>query len=235
MWPGYVQGLEEAGAVPLILPLTTSETIMKEIADSLDAFLFSGGPDVNPKMYGHEKSPHCGEISEPRDLTEAYIFREAVLNQNKPALGICRGFQLINVLLGGTLYQDLPSELSSPIHHSIKDPPYGAHSVRILRESPLYKLMGRGHMEVNSFHHQGIKEIAKGLEIMAYAEDGLIEAVYMPDRFFVWAVQWHPEKNLGPQNFSLEGRDPKVFSKDEPSSRIFECFVENVKKSMGSK
>jgi len=217
MLPGYMQGLEEAGAVPVILPLTVSETVLKQTAELFDGFLFTGGHDVNPKLYGQEKIVHCGEIYEERDQMEAYLFREAVLNQNKPALGICRGIQLFNVLLGGSLYQDIPTEFSNSINH-VKGPPYDvpAHTVRILSESPLYELIGKERIEVNSYHHQGIHRIAEGLEIMALADDGLAEAVYMPDHFYVWAVQWHPE-------FSL---------KDEISKKIFASFVRKAVKHL---
>jgi len=217
MLPGYMQGLEEVGAVPVILNLTISETVLKQTVCSVDGFLFTGGHDVNPKLYGQERTDYCGEICEIRDQMEAYIFREAVLNQNKPALGICRGIQLFNVLLGGTLYQDIPSELPSAAKHT-KGPPYDvpAHSVRLLPESPLRKLIGKENIEVNSYHHQGINKLAKGLEVMALADDSLVEAVYMPDRSYVWAVQWHPE-------FSL---------KDEISKKIFSSFAESAGKSI---
>ena len=217
MLPGYMQGLEEAGAVPVILNLTVSETVLKQIAHMFDGFLFTGGHDVNPELYGQEKTNHCEEICDMRDRMEAYIFREAVLNQNKPALGICRGIQLFNVLLGGSLYQNIPTELPGAINH-IKGPPYDvpAHNVRLIPESPLHKLTGKECLEVNSYHHQGINRIAKGLEIMALADDGLAEAVYMPARYYVWAVQWHPE-------FSL---------KDEISKKIFSSFVGSIEKLM---
>ena len=215
MLPGYMQGLEEAGAVPVILNLTISEAVLKQAACSFDGFLFTGGHDVNPKLYGQENTGSCEEICEIRDQMETYIFREAVLNQKKSALGICRGIQLFNVLLGGSLYQDIPTELPGAIKHT-KGPPYDvpAHNVRLLSESPLHKLTGKEYLEVNSYHHQGINKLAKGLEIMALADDGLVEAVYMPDHAYVWAVQWHPE-------FSL---------KDEISKKIFSSFVESIKK-----
>jgi len=214
MLPGYMQGLEEAGAVPVVLHLTVSETVLKHTAYYFDGFLFTGGHDVNPRLYGQENS-RCEEICEIRDQMETYIFREAVLNQNKPALGICRGIQLFNVLLGGNLYQDIPTEFSGTINHT-KGPPYDvpAHNVRLLPNSPLFKLIGKEYIKVNSYHHQGINRIAKGLEIMAMADDGLVEAVYMPDHSYVWAVQWHPE-------FSLN---------DEISRKIFSSFVKSVEK-----
>jgi len=216
MLPGYMQGLEDAGAVPVILPLTESKNVLKQTADKFDGFLFTGGHDVNPKLYGQEKNVHCEELCEVRDKMEAYIFREAVLNQNKPALGICRGIQLFNVLLGGSLYQDIPTEFPSAVTH-VKGPPYDvpAHTVRIAAKSPLRELLGKEQIEVNSYHHQGIKRIADGLEVMAKTDDGLVEAVYMPNRFYVWAVQWHPE----------------FWLKDETSKKLFASFVENTAKN----
>jgi putative glutamine amidotransferase len=210
MLPGYMRGIEEAGAVPLILPLTDSEAALKRAVDLVDGFLFTGGQDVNPDVYGDPKSARCGEICGTRDRMEAFVFREGVLNLGKPALGICRGIQFINAALGGSLYQDIPAELPSAITHSMK-PPYDApaHAVRLLPESPLSKLTGKERLEVNSSHHQGIKRLANGLEAMAWADDGLVEAVYMPDRPYVWAVQWHPEMSLG----------------DEDSRKIFAAFA----------
>ena len=210
MLPGYMNGIEDAGAVPVILPLTVSETVLKKAADCFDGFLFTGGHDVDPKLYGEAKTDHCGAVCETRDQMETYLFREAVLNQNKPALGICRGIQLFNALLGGSLYQDLPAELPNSVGHA-KGPPYDvpAHTVRLLPESPFCKLAGKDRLEVNSYHHQGINRIAEGLEIMAMADDGLVEAVYLPDRSYVWAVQWHPE-------FSPN---------DESSKKLFASFV----------
>ena len=210
MLPGYMRGLEEAGAAPVILHLTVSETTLKKTAGLCDGFLFTGGHDVNPALYRQEKTDRCGEVCETRDQMEAYIFHEAVVKHNKPALGICRGIQIFNAFLGGTLYQDIPAELPGAVTH-VKGPPYDvpAHSVRILAQSPLYRLMGKERIEVNSYHHQGIRKIAEGLEIMALADDGLAEAVYMPDHPYVWAVQWHPE-------FSLN---------DECSKKIFASFI----------
>jgi len=215
MDPAYPHALEEAGAVPVILSLTDSETVLKQFANTFDGFLFAGGPDMHPNYYGQEKADYCGEICEMRDKLEAYMFREAVINQNKPALGICRGIQVINIMLGGSLYQDIPTQLPGTIKHSY-GPPYDTpiHNVSIVPESPLFKLVGKECLGVNSCHHQGISTLAKGLEVMAKSDDGLIEAVYMPNHPFVWAVQWHPECSI----------------KEEISKKIFSLFVEGVKK-----
>jgi len=217
MSPNYTRALEEAGAVPVILDLTSSETVLKRFARSFDGFLFPGGPDMHPNYYGQEVADYCGEINEMRDKMEAYMFREAVINQNKPALGICRGIQVFNIMLGGDLYQDIPTQLPSTIKHR-QEPPYDVpvHHVRLIPESPLCKLAGKEHLETNSIHHQGINRIAKGLEVMALSDDGLVEAVYMPDRPFLWGLQWHPECSI----------------KEEISKKIFSAFVRSVEKSL---
>jgi putative glutamine amidotransferase len=219
MLPGYMKGLEDAGAATVILPLTVSKNVLKQTAALCDGFLFTGGHDVDPKLYNQKKSDLCDEICETRDQMEEYLFHEIVLKYNKPAFGICRGIQLFNVLLGGSLYQDISelhsvTELSSSVTH-VNGPPYDvpAHKVNLVERSPLHKLIGKDHIEVNSYHHQGVNRLAQGLEVMATAEDGLVEAVYMPQRSFVWAVQWHPEFWLG----------------DEVSKKLFACFVEKAK------
>ena len=136
---------------------------------------------------------------------------EIRLRADKPVLGICRGIQFINAALGGTLYQDLPSQRPSAVTHCQK-PPYDrpAHGVAICPGSALYDLIGKASIAVNSYHHQAVKEPASGLEVMAVAEDGIIEAVRLEGKRFVWAVQWHPE-------FS--------YLTDEDSRRIFRAFV----------
>ena len=128
-----------------------------------------------------------------------------------PVLGICRGIQLINALMGGTLYQDLPTEYSSQTEHH-QSPPYDVpcHEVRIVEGSPLFLLLGKSTIGVNSYHHQAVKRLAEGLSPMAYSEDGLVEAVQAQGKRFIWAVQWHPE-------FS--------YMKDADSRKIFREFV----------
>lgn len=213
MLPGYMKGVEEAGGIPVMLPLTTDIPDIEVLAESFDGFLFTGGHDVDPILYGEKKDDRCGEICTERDELERVLFELAV-KLDKPAFGICRGLQLFNVLLGGTLYQDIPSQRpeESEISHKQK-PPYAkpAHPVRVLKESGLFRLLGKETLQVNSYHHQGIKGLAPSLEAAAVSESGLIEAVIMPDKRFVWAVQWHPE-------FSL--------SEDPDSKVLFRSFVE---------
>jgi putative glutamine amidotransferase len=194
-----------------MLPLTADEAALRRITGLCAGFLFTGGQDVHPGLYGADISPLCGEICETRDAMEKALFSLAVLEQNKPALGICRGIQIFNVLLGGTLYQDIPSQLpESALVHRQKPPcDRPCHQVSIEPEGPLHDLLGLDSLAVNSSHHQGIAGLSPKLTPMARAEDGLVEAVYMKNKAFVWAVQWHPE----------------MLVPEESSGKIFGAFV----------
>ncbi|MCL2197401.1 MAG: gamma-glutamyl-gamma-aminobutyrate hydrolase family protein [Defluviitaleaceae bacterium] len=210
MLPGYLEGIIQAGGLPMILPLVEDGVLLEQICKTADGFLFTGGQDVFPGRYGEEKIPACEEVCVVRDVMEDYIFSRAVLEMNKPAFGICRGLQFFNVALGGTLYQDLPSQFkcSSPsVHQQAYSLP--AHNILPEKGSPLRTLFEKDSLAVNSAHHQGILQLSDKLACMAKADDGLIEAVYMPDKKFVWAVQWHPECSLH----------------DENSRKLFNSFV----------
>ena len=211
MLPGYAQGLEDAGASPVILPLTADEETLVRYAQTFDGFLFPGGHDLNPALYGQSPTEKCGLFIPQRDEMEKRLFPLA-LETGKPLMGICRGIQLFNVMLGGDLYQDIPTECPSEVEHH-ETPPYDkvAHQVAIREGTPLYSAVGVTQMGVNSYHHQGVKTLGKGLEVAATAPDGMVEAVYLPDHRFALAVQWHPE-----------------FSRlsDENSRKIFSAFVE---------
>ncbi|MDO5399261.1 MAG: gamma-glutamyl-gamma-aminobutyrate hydrolase family protein [bacterium] len=191
--PGYMQGIIEAGGTPVMLPLTDDINIIRQMADKCSGFLFTGGQDVSPLLYGETPIPQCGECSTERDKMEKSLLERAI-ELNKPILGICRGIQLINAVLGGTLYQDLPSQINSPLEHHQK-PPYDKpiHDVTIIENTPLHHLLRKEVLAVNSYHHQSVKDLSDKLLPMAKADDGIIEAVYMPDKKFVWGVQWHPE------------------------------------------
>jgi putative glutamine amidotransferase len=178
-----------------MLPLTTDGDAVLQLAGICAGFLFTGGQDVFPGLYGADVSPLCGPISKDRDAMERALFSAAALKQNKPAFGICRGIQVFNVLLGGTLYQDIPAQLKQSAVTHQQQPPYDkpAHQVGIEPGSPLRELLKTDTLAVNSSHHQGIAELSPELIPMARAEDGLIEAVCLKGKPFVWAVQWHPE------------------------------------------
>ena len=211
MLPGYFDSIIQAGGIPVMLPLTTDELDLEHLVQKCNGFLFTGGHDVSPEIYNEK--PIEGKVSSfrDRDDMELYILNRAI-SLDKPVLGICRGIQFINAALGGTLYQDLPTQHPSDIEHHQK-PPYDipVHTVDFESGSPLYNLLGIEKLAVNSYHHQAVKNVAPKLKVMATAPDGLVEAVYMPEHRFLWAVQWHPE-------FS--------FKTDESSRKIFKAFVD---------
>lgn len=212
MLPGYMQGIMEAGGLPVMLPLTEDREGIRQLARYCGGFLFTGGQDVSPELYGEEKIPQCGECCPERDRMESILLEEA-LRADKPILGICRGIQFINAALGGTLYQDIPFQVNTKTEHHQR-PPYDVpvHEVCVKEGTALYDLLGVQKIKVNSYHHQAVKDLSPRLKAMAVSEDGLIEGAYMPDRKFVWAVQWHPE-------FS--------WRTDENSRKIFRAFVES--------
>ncbi|HPI99299.1 MAG TPA: gamma-glutamyl-gamma-aminobutyrate hydrolase family protein [Enterococcus sp.] len=193
MLPNYLELIEKNGGIPLILPLTNNRETLDYFLQTCDGFLFTGGQDVVPTLYGEVTQETCGESCVLRDEMETYCLQQAIA-LDKPILGICRGLQLLNVALGGTLYQDLPTESSSSCQHQMTAP-YNRvqHKVTIFPDSLLFTILGKTQVGVNSYHHQGIKRLSPQLKIAATASDGLIEAVYMSNKRFVLAVQWHPE------------------------------------------
>ncbi len=210
MLPGYLEGLQEAGATPVILSLTEDREEIEHLVDICDGILLTGGHDVDPSVYGEEALNGTVLCCKARDNMERLVLEDA-MQKDKPILGICRGIQLINALLGGTLYQDLPTQHPSDIDHH-QTPPYDVpvHDVFIKKDSPLYDCLGSDRISVNSYHHQAVKDVAPCLEVMAESEDGIVEALYKPFYRFLWAVQWHPE-------FS--------YKKDDNSRKIFKAFV----------
>ena len=210
MLPGYMDGVAAAGGLPVMLPLDGDDGDLDRLCGLCDGFLLTGGHDVSPEFYGQQRLPACGATSPERDAMEAGVLRRAMA-LDKPVLGICRGIQFINAALGGTLYQDLPSQHPSDTVHR-QPPPYErpVHNVAVRADTPLHRCLGVSALPVNSLHHQAVKDLAPGLEPMAAAPDGVIEALYRPGSRFLWAVQWHPE-------FS--------FRAEEASRKIFRAFV----------
>lgn len=193
MLPDYLDGLRAAGALPVVFPLEADEADICQLYNLCDGLLFTGGHDVDPALYGQTPSSLCGVLCPRRDALEAGLFRLA-MTEGKPMLGICRGIQLINVLVGGTLYQDLPTEHPSPVPHVMK-PPYDrtCHTVRLVEDGVLRRLLGREELGVNSYHHQAVCRLAPSLRAEAWSPDGLVEAAVCPEHPFLLAVQWHPE------------------------------------------
>ena len=204
MLPEYMDGISHAGGVSFIFPFTEDKKDIRQLAERCDGFLFTGGPDIAPEYY-HEEAPEgLVEVCPKRDALECMVF-EAAMELDKPVLGICRGIQVINVFLGGSLYQDLPTQHPSETIHR-QPPPYDrpVHDVILEEDTPLYRCFGASRVPVNSHHHQAIRSLAPGLKAMAYSPDGLIEAVYMPEKRFLWAVQWHPERLYKTDPYSRE-------------------------------
>lgn len=244
MVPGYMNAVEQAGGMPVILPLSADIDIIKQAVNTFDGFLFTGGPDVGPwvksivskqgnvrslesiasdytqkaTQQDNDESRH-EVLSLDRDAMEALLLAE-IMRQDKPLLGICRGIQFINAALGGTLWRDLPSENPSNIEHHMS-PPYDefAHTVSLVPNTPLAELLDEERIGVNSYHHQAVREAAPGLEVMATSPDGVIEAVYRPSSRFLWAVQWHPEF---------------LHTVDEDAQQIFNALVSESAKNQGN-
>lgn len=211
MLPGYLNGISAAGGIGVMLPLVHTDEDIEEILNRFDGFLFTGGHDVDPKIYGQEKTDLCGDLAPGRDAMEPKLLLRALV-LNKPVFGICRGLQLMNAALGGTLYQDIPVQFPSQTNHRMAAP-YGRaeHDVQILPGTPFAALGIPETIGVNSCHHQGILALSPAMQPMAIAPDGLVEAAHIPGKKFACAVQWHPE----------------FFPVDDPISRIiFRAFVD---------
>jgi putative glutamine amidotransferase len=213
----YIQALTAAGALPWMIPLITDEETLRGIYESLDGVFLPGGADIDPASYGKTPHPMCDKTDRDRDRVELTLGKWA-LADGKPVLGVCRGMQLINVVAGGTLYQDLATQFPGGIKHDYF--PFGeqthardylAHEVRIAGDSRLARLFGAGPIKVNSMHHQGVRTVGAGLVATAHAPDGLVEALEGAGPNYLFAVQWHPE--------ALTERDPST-------RRLFEEFIE---------
>lgn len=191
---GYVNSVLRAGAVPLILPVLTGEEKAEELLKRLDGIIFTGGADVMPQLYTDKPSHLNGDIEPDRDKSEILYMRLA-LERNMPLLGICRGFHLLNVALGGTLYQDIKSEQNNYFCHVQKMPvSEPSHKIKIEKDSLGFILFKREELDVNSFHHQAVKGLGRGLEITGQSADGCTEIIESKRHRMVLGVQYHPEE-----------------------------------------
>lgn len=206
----YIEALRKYGAIPLLIPGNLSQEEVRSLMSRLDAVLLTGGADVEPSVYGEERQPYCGDSDRRRDECEISIARAAV-ESDVPLLAICRGIQVLNVALGGNLYQDVVNEYDGRISHRAGRGVKLAHRVRVQPESLLCRCLNEQQLEVNSRHHQAVKRIAPSLQAVAWAEDELVEAVESPSKRFIIGVQWHPEDLIG---------------EVEHAVALFRCFVE---------
>lgn len=206
----YCDSIRKAGGIPLVVPFGLDEADVAEVCGAADGLLLTGGPDVDPAYYGEEPQPELGKVTPERDRLELMLAGEFA-KQGKPIFAICRGEQLLNVAMGGTLHQDIQAWRRS-LQHSQKAPRgHLSHSVRAAEGSRVRAIAGTDTFKVNSFHHQAVKDPAPGLRVTAVSEDGVIEAIESADDRFVVGVQWHPEDTAG---------------SDDVSRKLFEAFVD---------
>jgi putative glutamine amidotransferase len=204
----YLQALIRAGAAPILIPHLPDPSLLRSVYERVDALLLSGGGDIASEHFGEPTHEKCGRPDLDRDRTELALVRWCI-EDHKPLLAICRGLQVLNVALGGSLYQDIEAQMPGAGRHnwSPRYPrDYLAHPVSILLNSRLAATLGPSNsspqqageraarLEVNSLHHQAIKELAPGLRVVARAPDGVVEAVEVEGHPFALGVQWHPEE-----------------------------------------
>jgi putative glutamine amidotransferase len=188
----YLEALASQGLAYALIPPQPPEAL-ERLLPHLDGLLLPGGPDVDPAHFGEEPEPDLGEVDPERDQLELYLARYAA-EKGLPTIGVCRGIQVMNVALGGSLHQDLKAA-GFPLQHAQKSPPaWGAHGhgARLEGDSPLRGLFPET-FRVNSYHHQGLKALGRGLRPVAYAPDGLVEAVVLEGHPLYLGLQWHPE------------------------------------------
>lgn len=193
----YIDAVLAAGGVPVILPIVTDAYSVSKMLSRVDGMLMIGGEDIDPAYYGESPIPEMGEVNAPRDTFEDILIH-LCFGAGLPLLGICRGEQVINVILGGTLWQDIPAQVPlSDVCHKAPEGETAMHKITVAEGSVLAGLVGAGEFNVNSFHHQAVKNVAPGFKVSAVSQDGLAEAIERVDDVArIVAVQFHPEKMM---------------------------------------
>lgn len=208
-----LQALHEAGGLPYVLHYVDDKDVIKQIAEAIDGLYLTGGNDIDPTIFGEEPHPNLGEINPIRDGFEIALIQQ-MLTQDKPVLGVCKGTQMINIALGGDMYQDICTQIDTPLlQHAQNAPPeHGSHYVAIQANSLLNNITGKEKIKVNSRHHQANRTPGENMIHSGIASDGVIEASESTQHSFVLGLQWHPE------NMAAKG--------DENAKKIFNRFVE---------
>ena len=189
----YVNSILMNGGVPYLIPVTDDVEVLRQVVAQLDGIVFTGGEDFAPAYFGEEEHEHLGEVNVNRDTYDLTLFKLAS-DRNIPTLGICRGLQLINVGMGGTLYQDLPSQKPSDINHRQEEAgTVATHSVSVVEGSLMHQILGEKEIQVNTFHHQAIKKLAPGLKIVGWANDSVPEMIEAYPNRQILGTQFHPE------------------------------------------
>ncbi len=200
----YLSAIWDAGGIPVLLTPRCNEEYMRKISENFDGFVFCGGEDIDPKYYGEERSNKTRNICSLRDEFEEKLFW-AVYTRSKPILGICRGMQVINVFLGGTLHQHVDEHIQTEARNVL------THTVSVKKGSLLETITGKGELYINSFHHQAIKSLSAELMVDAVStNDGFIEAFHHKEQKFLLGIQWHPES---------------YYVQNDSARRIFGAFI----------
>lgn len=214
----YLLAIQEAGGVPVPLPPQLGDGALEELSSRLDGLLLTGGGDLDPKTFGESPHPTVYDVAPARDRLEMDLVRRCI-SEGRPILAICRGIQLLNVALGGSLYQDVASDPGTEIKHQQTGPRDKlTHLVKVMSGSFLARVLGEDELRVNSMHHQAVKALGKNMVAVAHAPDQIIEGIELtdagPDRF-VLGVQWHPEE---------------LVSTDSAARNLFSAFVSACRK-----
>lgn len=206
------RAIEQAGGIPVIISYVDQQATVDELAGRLDGLLLSGGGDIDPFLFGEEPIPALGSITPDRDWLEGLLIQR-FLDRGKPILGICRGCQILNVVAGGSMYQDIYSQKKEMalLQHAQQAPrDHVSHFITIAKGSLLSRILGEGPEKVNSFHHQAVDHMAPGFIVSARSSDGVVEAFESKNHPFVLGVQWHPED---------------LFLKYPTMAKLFSAFV----------
>ena len=211
----YLFAVQQAGGVPVVLPPQLSAASLTRLGRGRDGLLLTGGGDLDPALFGEAPHPTLYDVAPARDTLESLVVRIA-LERGLPVLAVCRGIQLLNVALGGTLFQDVGADPGTELRHSQAAPrDQPTHTVTVKAGSRLAETLGADEIEVNSMHHQAVKALGEGLIPVAWAPDQIIEGVEMTDPSrFVLGVQWHPEELCG---------------HSEPARRLFAALVSSAR------
>lgn len=191
----YVMAIEHVGGIPIILPITNDVTTLIPLIKQLDGIIFTGGPDIDPQVYGENPMPGLQEIDVKRDEYELALVHYVLERTKLPVLGICRGLQILTVATGGTLYQDITKYRKESFNHTVLNvvKHHPTHEVMIKKGSFFYEVFKRNKIGVNSFHHQAVKDLGKNFKATMVADDGVVEGIEMSGERLICAVQWHPE------------------------------------------
>ena len=184
--------MAQGGGIPVLIPAILDDEDRSELFTRLQGVLFSGGGDISLKYFEGEDHPKIDGVDDDRDVTELTLLKRSV-DDGKPFLAICRGIQVMNVALGGTLYTHIPDQVTTDLQHDQDEFTTLAHVVNIDEDSRMAEIFGETLLQVNSLHHQGLKDVASPLKVVGHAPDGVIEAVELPDHPYGIGVQWHPE------------------------------------------